>query len=376
MKYLGTGIVAAALSILALSAWAADSGVVPRVEVLRLPERAIKPRAAVGSDGTLHVVFYAGSLQQGNVFYVRRGPSDSEFSRRIRVNNGPGKAAGRGPVNSPQMALGRGDRVHVAYRGSPEQPPVGPYDSPGIFHARLNDDATAFEPAQNVQQATRGSGQSVAADGSGNVWVSWFGVDSARGTEAEARMWVSRSTDGGRTFEPETAAWPEVLGACFCCATSSTVTPDGQLLLFYRSAGERRHRDMHLLISDDQGHTFADLVVERWEFVGCPDTGGFVGMAGDRPLAIWEADSKRLRFARVPPPNQEPDITTIQGEGRPPPRYPVAATNMRGETLIVWTEGVTAQRGGDVLWQLLDADDRPVGKRTRRSGVKTTAWSR
>jgi hypothetical protein len=148
-------------------------------------------------------------------------------------------------------------------------------------------------------------------------------------------------------------------------------TPEGRLMLFYRSAGEGRHRDMHLLDSRDLGASFDDLVMDRWEFVGCPETGGTLALTRDEPLAVWEAQKMRLQFARVPKPGETPRVTTIQGTGLP--RYPVAATNRSGETLIAWVEGVSAMRGGDVVWQLLDASGRPVGEPERRPGVKANS---
>ncbi len=353
-----------ALLFSATLAWAAE------VEVLRLPERAIKPRAEIGSDGTLHVVAYRGGLKQGNLIYLRRAPGESRFIGLVPVSRGMGTVNGRGPIASPHIALGRNDRVHVAYPGSELARPLGPYDKPGIFYTRSNDDGTAFEPPRNVRLETQGGnwgGQSIAADRQGNVWVSFYGVDEPQGSEPDARMFVARSTDDGRTFSPEVAAREEVLGACYCCAMKALATPAGRLMLFYRAAGEGRHRDMHLFDSSDGGVTFEDLLMDRWEFVGCPETGGTVALTTGEPLAVWEAPGRLLKLARLPRAGTGPEVIEIQGQGLP--RYPVAATNERGETLVAWAEGVSAKRPGDAVWQLLDPTGHPVGKQVRRRGA-------
>lgn len=344
------------------------------VEVLRLPERMIKPRAALGTDGTLHLVVYSGGLQQGNLLYLRRPPGQDELSPPTRINLQPRSVNGRGSIASPHLALGKADRVHVAYPGSRDSTPLGPYDSPGIFYSRQGEDG-AFEAPRNIMRRSRGGqfgGQSIAADAAGNVWVSWYGVDGPRGTEPDARLFVARSNDEGLTFAPERLAREEKLGACYCCAMSAMAADDGRLLLFYRAAGDGRHRDMHLFSSVDGGTTFEDLLLDRWEFVGCPETGGSLVMALDTPLALWEAAGKLVKVARLPLAEPQPEVTVLRGDGKLP-RYPVAATNTRGETLIVWVEGVSAKRPGSVVWQLLDSTGRPVGKRIRRDGAKANS---
>ena len=44
--------------------------------------------------------------------------------------------------------------------------------------------------------------------------------------------------------------------------------------------------------------------------------------------------------------------------------------NSKGETLIVWTEDTGWNKGGSLVWQVLDANGRPTGDRGRvDSGV-------
>jgi hypothetical protein len=224
-------------------------------------------------------------------------------------------------------------------------------------------------------QRTRGGqfgGQSIAADRDGDVWVSWYGVAAARGTEPDARLFVAASSDDGRTFAPEQPARPEVLGACYCCAMSALAADDGRLLLLYRAAGDGRHRDVHLFSSDDGGTMFTDARLDEWEFVGCPETGGSLAQTPTAPLALWEAAPRLLKLARLPADGAPGPITVLEGDGRLP-RYPVAATNEAGETLVVWVEGVSAKRPGDVVWQRLDVGGRPLGARERHGGAKANS---
>jgi hypothetical protein len=60
------------------------------------------------------------------------------------------------------------------------------------------------------------------------------------------------------------------------------------------------------------------------------------------------------------------------GEGKRR-KYPVMAENVRGETILVWTEGMGWEKGGSVAWQVFDKDGKPTSEKGQKSGVPT--WS-
>ena len=89
-----------------------------------------------------------------------------------------------------------------------------------MLYARMADSGKAFEPQRNVMRHSFGldGGGSVAADPSGNVYVSWHGIGEAEDFngplkgEARRNVWISRSANDGRTFETEKKAWPHATG--------------------------------------------------------------------------------------------------------------------------------------------------------------------
>jgi hypothetical protein len=60
-------------------------------------------------------------------------------------------------------------------------------------------------------------GGAVAADRNGHVYVVWHANVPGEGEEGKRRVWITRSDDDGRTFEPERAVFDEPTGACGCC---------------------------------------------------------------------------------------------------------------------------------------------------------------
>jgi hypothetical protein len=55
-------------------------------------------------------------------------------------------------------------------------------------------------------------------------------------------------------------------------------------------------------------------------------------------------------------------VTPVAVASVPGAKHPALATNSRGETLVVWTEGTGWQRGGDLAWQVFDPKGQPTAE--------------
>src|SRR5205809_2721433 len=91
-----------------LLALAASSAAAPssRVTVIRTPDRGIQPQAAIDRNGVVHLIYYQGDPGGGDIFYVRRPPGQTEFSKPIKVNRRPGSAMAMGTIRGAQLAVG------------------------------------------------------------------------------------------------------------------------------------------------------------------------------------------------------------------------------------------------------------------------------
>ena len=54
-------------------------------------------------------------------------------------------------------------------------------------------------------------------------------------------------------------------------------------------------------------------------------------------------------------------------------KHPVAAANDKGQVLLVWAEGTSWNKGGEVAFQLYDAESTPLTEKGRAQGLKP--WS-
>ncbi len=350
-----------------------------RVKLVRAPEGGLQPQTAVDSAGTLHLIYFKGEPGSGDIYHVRKAVGQADFSPPLRVNSQPGSAIATGTIRGAQLAVGRDNRVHVAWNGSSKAEPKGPGKSGNpMLYTRLNDGGTAFEPQRNVIAQAYGldGGGSVAADTKGNVYVVWHGNPKADGEE-NRRVYVTRSSDDGRTFSPEIPADAQKNGACGCCGLRAFADASGRLHLIYRSAQEEVNRDIYLLTSSDQGGSFAGLRLDTWNTPICPMSNEAFAAAGEAVLAAWETKGQ-VYFTRL-------DFThPYSGPGKPrkpvaPPgtaggrKHPALAVNTKGETLLVWDEGTGWQKGGTLAWQVFDSAGKPTKDRGTSDGIPV--WS-
>jgi hypothetical protein len=375
---------AALLGIAALTLGAAshaDNETSHPVVRLRVPNHGIQPQVVVDSKGVVHVLYFKGEPGNGDVFYTR-SPDGVHFKDPLRVNSQPGSVIATGNIRGAHLAAGKNGRIHVAWNGSQKARPLTPGkdDSPQymrvpMLYTRLNDAGTAFEPQRNLIRSAGGldGGGSVAADGAGNVYVFWHAPDPGKKGEGNRRVWVAVSNDDGKTFAAERAASSEPTGACGCCGLRSFADSKGKVYTLYRGAKDVTQRDMYLLTSTDRGKSFTIADVHPWAISTCPmSSETFAEGPGGRVVGAWETNGQ-VYFARIDPKTGKrsaPVAAPGTGHGR---KHPAVAVNGKGETILVWTEGMGWNRGGSVVWQVYDTDGKPTREHGHAGGVPV--WS-
>ncbi|HYM11850.1 MAG TPA: sialidase family protein, partial [Bryobacterales bacterium] len=235
------------------------------VTLLRVPDGGIQPQAAVDAKGVVHLIYFKGDPAHGDLFYVRSADGGATFSKPVQANSKPGSAIAVGNIRGARLAIGSGGRIHVAWNGSRDAEPKGPLGAP-MLYARSNDSGTAFEPERNVIHTAWGldGGGAVAADAAGDVYVLWHAPTPGQKGEENRRVWIARSTDGGKTFAAEKPAYDHPTGACGCCGLNAFADQHGSLYVLYRSATNVVNRDMYLLVSHNKGETFRGADISRW----------------------------------------------------------------------------------------------------------------
>ena len=364
------------------------------VTIVRVPNGGLQPELAVDGKGVLHMLYFGDDPTNGNIYYVRSADWGAAFSEPVRVNSQDGSAIARGSIRGAQIAVGRNGRVHVVWNGSGSAEPKGPANprtnaaTAPMLYTRSNVAGTAFEPQRNLITRTfdLDGGGSVAADGEGRVYVAWHGnetgtpagVPTARSERGKAeegegtrRVWLARSTDEGATFSTEAPVWSEATGACGCCGLRVTTSTNGAVYLLYRSARNLVNRDIYSLISNDHGNSFRGARLHPWNIAACPMTSMSFGVSERRVLGSWETDGQ-VYFRQMAPAVSTPPVSPAGGGGR---KHPRLALNPRGETLLVWTEGMSHSHGGSLAWQRFDGQGKPVDTPGAQPGVPALSFA-
>jgi hypothetical protein len=103
----------------------------------------------VDSKGVVHLIYYKGEADSGDIFYVRQKPGEDTFSSPIPVNSRPGSAIAAGTIRGAQLAVGKNGRVHVAWDGmgkSAKEITFGDKKVTPLLYTRSNDDGPPSSP--------------------------------------------------------------------------------------------------------------------------------------------------------------------------------------------------------------------------------------
>lgn len=338
------------------------------VQIVRLPDGAIQPRVEVDQKGTIHMIYFKGEPMGGDLFYVRQTPMDSTFSDPILVNSMSSSIIATGTVRGAHLALGRKERVHVAWMGSPVAN-GNSHEKLPMFYTRLDEARTGFEPQRNVIQHAFGldGGGSVAADTLGHVCVAWHAGEN----EASRKVWIARSDTDGETFASEKPAWDQETGACGCCGMRAFAEPSGSVYLMYRSATESVHRDMYVLKSTDYANTFEGVNAHGWEVKGFPMSTTVMSAGKTNTWAAWESSGEVYVSSIENPDRLNPLKPGGQGTRN---KHPAFVQNAKGEGLLAWSIGSGWQKPGTLAYQFFDQSGQPVGEPAL--GDTIPVWSR
>jgi hypothetical protein len=325
------------------------------VTTVRVPNGGIQPQL-VQRDGVVHLIYFQGAPENGDLFYVRSTDYGATFSKPLPVNHTPGSAIAVGNIRGAQLAVGRKGRVYVAWNGTA---PTGRL--PMLF-TRLNDSGTAFEPERNLIQKAYGldGGGTLAADDQGHVYVFWHAPIPGTTGEQNRRVWIAKSANDGAAFDSERVAFDSPVGACGCCGMKASADTNGVYVLF-RAADQIVHRDIWMLTSHDSGSTFQGADISRWEIGACVMSAAELTPSADGMLAAWETE-KQAYFGFV----KNGAVTApVAAAGKPVNRkFPVLAVNPRGEILFAWTEGMAWKKPGSVQWQTFDKTGHAIAENT------------
>jgi hypothetical protein len=328
------------------------------------------PALAVGADGAPVVAWITGSHGSNTVLLARLG----ESGQPVRVNP-PGTSVDS-LHQAPGLAVGPGGEVYVTWSAAKPRP-EGVLFASDLYLSRSLDGGRTFEPPLRVNDdrpiAHSFEDLAVAADGA--VLVGW--IDSREGYGRTA-TYVARVVERGTRLERVTRL--DGGETCVCCRVSVSAGPGDAAAVAWRKVFPGDLRDMVLSRSDDGGRTFAAATLvhaDRWKITACPHRGGQVAAdARGRLYAVWYTEGTQGR----------PDVLLAVAPdgrrfGRPQrvhtatgsvPDHPRLAVDNAGRGIVVWEDSTAVRRR--ILLRSVVQGGRSLGPaRTLSPAIK--AWA-
>lgn len=296
---------------------------------------------APGPDGAILLTWAAQESHANHLYLLRMG----EGGAPVRVN--PEGLAVEALHHPPRIGVAPGGPVYVSW--SSEKPkPEGTLFASDLRLSRSLDGGRTFEAPLRVNEDRPIShsfdGLAVAPDGT--VVVSW--IDGHEGRKDPA-TWVARVVERGTRVEGVRKVGDDT---CVCCRVDAATGAGSTVALTWRRVFPGDVRDMVIALSRDGGRTFGDATLvsaDHWKINACPHRGGAVGLdARGRVYMSWYTEGTDIR----------PDLRfAVSQDGRrfgPPRRLHVSATSIpdqarmavdpAGRAVVVWEESTAVRR--------------------------------
>ncbi|HEX2217911.1 MAG TPA: sialidase family protein [Gemmatimonadales bacterium] len=225
-----------------------------------------------GSDGSLHLSV------------TPRGASAPLPTVTVRDPLGPIEAHGEAP---PQLAADSVGGISVLYTVGKEVPGER-FPKSALRFIRSADSGRTWSSPVTVNDGDEFGSHNfhaLTAAPDGSLLATW--LDARKG---KSGVWMSRSTDGGRTWDPNRPIYTDP--TCPCCRTAVAVAGNGTIYVAWRAILPGDVRDVVVTRSEDEGRTWAPPVRTRaddWVYPGCPHAGPSleVDARGDLHVAWW-----------------------------------------------------------------------------------------
>jgi hypothetical protein len=275
---------------------------------------AAEPATAAAADGTFYVAWVNHDAKQADVMLAHFNTDGVQQGSAVRVNREQGIAtAWRG--DQPSVAVASDGAVYVLWTARVEAQDKHGTD---VYLSVSNDRGQSFasEVKVNDDKVPNAHGMhSLAVAKDGRIYAAWLDERNVHqpmpSTKAEGHhmesnrdVYLSYSTDGGRTFSANRKVATE---ACPCCKTSLAVAADGTLYAGWRQVLPGSFRHIAVAASNDGGTTFSQPVIvsdDHWVLQGCPVSGPSLSVdrASGNLKVVWfaagEGDAPGVYFAQ------------------------------------------------------------------------------
>jgi hypothetical protein len=238
------------------------------------------PSLAVRASGAVSML----AVEKGDLWLLTSFDGGDSFEQRVRVNDVAGEVASHGE-NSPRLHMRSRSEVYCLWQARAAES-----GGSALRVARSADWGETFEKSVLVDAGAPASQAFSALNVSprGQVYVAWLdGRERGGGHAGTSALYLARSADRGRSFEPSVRVSRDV---CPCCRPSIAFTGEQAVHVAFRGVTGDHIRDILIATSHDGGARWGKPVPvaeDNWRIHGCPHSGASLAVLGKRLFVSW-----------------------------------------------------------------------------------------
>lgn len=317
-------------------------------QVLELKAKSVVgPSIKVDERGVLHLVWMEEDKEIRSIRYARSARPGKGLEAPVRVNRPDEPPYWR--QESPALAVSGSDVFITWSLSHPKAAPEKPFGSE-LRLSRSTDGGQTFQPSVLVNDddsVTNHSFDALHTGPDGTLHLSW--IDHREGKK-DPGTYVTRSVDRGLSVEKNLKIDENT---CVCCRTAITTAPDGTVYVAWRKIFPGEIRETVVARSMDGGRSFSEPVIvghDRWVYAGCPHRPASIGVdAQGRLYVAWYTEGA----------DETPAIYLATSDDRGQtfsakrqlnvskgtfPDHPQMAVDPEGRVVVVWEEQSPVRR--------------------------------
>lgn len=217
------------------------------------------PRMAIDNENNVFIVWDderndipSDMIDNHDIYFARSMNAGNSFEKNIRVNDDVSTTT----QWEPDIDVGPNGNIYVVWTDSRNDQPGGSVDW-DIYFSKSTDNGVSFDknvPVSHDETYSAQSSPKITVEDDENIYVVWGDRRPGPGDESgNYKVYFSRSTDGGLSFEPDIFIRGGPPGA-------SIEANDKEIFIIYSFGAA------YLVISEDKGNTFnAPIYLTPWE---------------------------------------------------------------------------------------------------------------
>ena len=246
------------------------------------------PKISARASGALYLLAVSGTHRNSQLGLAISHDGGDSFAPPTLISQQGGQISSHGE-NSPTFSFGNGIEAYALWEERTSKS-LGTE----LLFARSPDFGHKWLPPIRVTDKTAPSANafsSMTVSPGGHIYAVWLdGRNRAQRLPGTSSVYLAKSTDGGKSFEKNTAV---VHGICPCCRPAVLADGQGVVHVSWRHVYPGNVRDMAVATSQDGGKTFGNPVrvaYDNWKINGCPHAGASMVHKDGRLWISWYSD--------------------------------------------------------------------------------------